>query len=77
MKNNFYYFLSNSDNEIHRTDEPNINFHIDETQLNFTSIELLGEPDETGACEVLDCVVGYDSLGDIMEVINGGGNDLE
>lgn len=76
-KEKVYYFISNSDNQIHKTDEAGINFRIEENR-SFLCIQLLGEPDPgNGEQEILDEVVGYETLGDLMEAINGGGNDLE
>lgn len=73
-----YYFISNSDNQIHRTDESGFRFQIDTKEKNYLSIQILGETDETlGETEIIDEVVGYETLGDLMEAINGGGNDLE
>lgn len=76
-KTKVYYFISNSDNQIHKTDESDILYRIDETR-SFLCIQLLGEPDPgNGEQEILDEVVGYETLGDLYEAINGGGNDLE
>ena len=79
MKTNFYYFISNSDNQIHRTDETGFKYQIDKNEKNFISIQILGEDKENDFCgynEIVDEVVGYESLGDLMESMNGG-NDLE
>ena len=79
MKQNFYYFISNADNQIHRTDEPGLKCQIDKSQKNYINIQILGEDIEKLFCtynEVIDEVVGYESLGDLMESMNGG-NDLE
>ena len=64
-----YYYVSNSDNMIHKTDESNC--RIKENQ-NPVEIEILSPEDE-----VIDEVNGYETLGDLMESINDGGNDLE
>lgn len=73
-----YYFISNSDNQIHKTDESGFRFQIDTKEKNYLSIQILGETDEIlGETEIIDEVVGYETLGDLMEAINGGGNDLE
>ena len=79
MKQNFYYFISNADNQIHRTDESDLKCQIDKNQKNFVSIQIFGEKisnDFYEGYEVIDEVVGYYSLGDLMESMNGG-NDLE
>jgi len=73
-----YYFISNSDNQIHRTDETGLHCKIDEKEKNYINIQILGETDvERGETEIIDEVVGYETLGDLMEALNGGGNDLE
>lgn len=62
-----FYFISNSDNQIHRTDESDlICKKIGDT------IQILSSDGE-----VIDEVNSYKSIGDLMEVVNGGGNDLE
>lgn len=65
-----YYFVSNSDNQIHKTDESDL-FKIEEKWDNIT-IQVL-----TSEGEVIDEVIGYKSLGDLMDVVYEGGNDLE
>lgn len=77
MKTGVYYYISNSDNEIHKTDEKDFKFRIDPNS-SFICIQILGESDEfNGETPILDEVVGYETLGDLWEAVNSGGNDLE
>ena len=62
-----YYYCSNSDNMIHNTDESNSRIKGGNPIL----IEILSSDDE-----VIDEVIGYETLGDLMESFNGG-NDNE
>jgi len=62
-----YYYCSNSDNMIHNTDESNCRIKGGNPIL----IEILSSDDE-----VIDEVIGYETLGDLMESFNGG-NDNE
>lgn len=64
-----YYFISNSDNKIYKTS--NVKCNIKET-LNGIVIEILSDEDE-----VIDTVDAHETLGDLMESLNEGGNDLE
>lgn len=64
-----YYFVSNSDNKIHKTSD--VKCSITET-LNGTEIEILSDDGD-----VIDKVNGFTTLGDLMEDMNSGGNDLE
>lgn len=64
-----YYFISNSDNKIYKTTDVKCN--IKET-LNGIVIEILSDEDE-----VIDTVDAHETLGDLMESLNEGGNDLE
>jgi hypothetical protein len=67
-----YYFISNSDNKIYKTTDVRCNI---ENTINGVVINILQETEDGN--EVIDVVSGYETLGDLMEVINGGGNDLE
>lgn len=64
-----YYFISNSDNKIYKTTDVKCN--IKET-LNGIVIEILSDEDE-----VIDTVDAHETLGDLMESLNEGENDLE
>ena len=64
-----FYFISNSDNKIYKTS--NVKCNIKET-LNGIVIEILSDEDE-----VIDTVDAHETLGDLMESLNEGGNDLE
>lgn len=68
--NKIYYYISNSDNLIHKTDA--LDLCKIEEKHGEVIIEIL-----TSENEVIDVVNGYESLGDLWESINGGGNDLE
>ena len=63
-----FYFISNSDNKIYNT--KNVNCNVSET-INGVVIEILSEEGE-----VIDSCDGYETIGDLMEVANGG-NDNE
>jgi hypothetical protein len=65
------YYISNEDNNIHHTEEPNL-FYKTELRDDVTVIQIMTE-----GGEIVDEVIGYNNLGDLMESINSGGNDLE
>jgi len=64
-----YYFISNSDNKIYKTTD--VKCVVKET-LNGVVIEILSDENE-----VIDTVEAHETLGDLMESLNEGGNDLE
>ena len=72
-----YYFISNTDNQIYKASEVKCHIieGIDLNHTNRVEIEILSD-DKDNEDEVIDCVTGYESLGDLYESMNGG-NDLE
>jgi hypothetical protein len=65
-----YYYIGNSDNQIHKTDDGGR--YVITPMGSYVQIEILTEEGE-----VIDLVDGHETLGDLMEAMNGGGNDLE
>ena len=76
MKTEVYYFISNSDNQIHKTDEQGLSCEIDKNQ-NPVTIQILSSGNGVQEREIIDEVNGYETLGDLYESMNSGGNDVE
>lgn len=68
--NKVYYFISNSDNQIHKTNDSDLLCKIEE-KGNVNIIQILTSNDE-----IIDEVIGFESLGDLRDFINGC-DDLE